>query len=308
MKARRIDLKRLAAIVAVALTLFGAGMFRSADAAPAGAAEWLLNEETQLLDLHNAYRATKGLEPLARDPLLDAVARDWTARMTLSQELEHRPELRELVEDQVTTDWYRIGENVGYGPSINWLHNAFVASPGHEANITGNYNRIGIGASYDGNGDLWVTVNFLDGPDMTTLPVPPLPIGEPADAWIVSAQGDVIALGNAHHYGDMGHVSLNSPIVTMAATNTANGYWLAASDGGIFTFGSATYEGSAGALPLTTPVSGMVPVQSVTPDSNEAGYWIFTYDGLVIAYGGAGAGLVAQAPYGSRAVDAVILG
>jgi uncharacterized protein YkwD len=396
MNAWKMNPKRLAKFVAVSAILLGAGALdavRSVDAAPANAAEWLVNEEEQLLNLHNEYRATQGLPPLVRDPLLDIVARDWTARMTLTQTLEHRPNLRDMVQNQVTTDWHRLGENVGYGPTSNWLHDAFVASPGHEANITGSYNRVGIGAAYDSDGDLWVTVNFLEGPDLTIIPAPPVPPGAPADAWIVSAQGAVTSLGNARHYGDMGHVSLNKPIVTMAptvsgdgywltasdggiftfgdagyhgstgrlvlnkpivgmtptpsgngywlvasdggiftfgdatyygstgnlqlnkpivdmaSTSSGNGYWLVASDGGIFTFGDATFEGSAGGTPLSAAVRGISPTSPVGGDSDaNPGYWIFTEAGLVLAYGAAGTGWVAQAPYGVTAVDAVIFG
>jgi uncharacterized protein YkwD len=284
MNAWKMNPKRLAKFVAVSAILLGAGALdavRSVDAAPANAAEWLVNEEEQLLNLHNEYRATQGLPPLVRDPLLDIVARDWTARMTLTQTLEHRPNLRDMVQNQVTTDWHRLGENVGYGPTSNWLHDAFVASPGHEANITGSYNRVGIGAAYDSDGDLWVTVNFLEGPDLTIIPAPPVPPGAPADAWIVSAQGAVTSLGNARHYGDMGHVSLNKPIVTMAPTVSGDGYWLTASDGGIFTFGDAGYHGSTGRLVLNKPIVGMTP----TPSGN--GYWLVASDGGIFTFGDA---------------------
>src|SRR2546422_7423313 len=39
-------------------------------------------------------------------------------------------------------------------------------------------------------------------------------------------------------------LTLNNPIVGMAATPTGKGYWLVASDGGIFAFGDAVFQGS----------------------------------------------------------------
>ena len=43
-----------------------------------------------------------------------------------------------------------------------------------------------------------------------------------------------------------GSMTLNRPIVGMAATADGKGYWLVASDGGIFDYGDAGFDGSAG--------------------------------------------------------------
>ena len=42
-------------------------------------------------------------------------------------------------------------------------------------------------------------------------------------------------------------LTLNAPIVGMAATPDGGGYWLVAADGGIFSYGDARFYGSAGA-------------------------------------------------------------
>ena len=57
-------------------------------------------------------------------------------------------------------------------------------------------------------------------------------------------------------------MTLNKPVVGMAATPHSDGYWLVASDGGIFTFGDAQFYGSTGAIALNKPVVGM----AATPD------------------------------------------
>ena len=41
--------------------------------------------------------------------------------------------------------WLVVGENVGYAYSVSAVHNAFLNSPAHLANILGDYNRVGIG-------------------------------------------------------------------------------------------------------------------------------------------------------------------
>ncbi|MDA8365802.1 MAG: hypothetical protein M0Z62_02440, partial [Actinomycetota bacterium] len=57
--------------------------------------------------------------------------------------------------------------------------------------------------------------------------------------------------------GSTGALTLNKPIVGMAATPDGKGYWLVASDGGIFAFGDAVFKGSTGALTLNKPIVGM---------------------------------------------------
>jgi hypothetical protein len=52
-------------------------------------------------------------------------------------------------------------------------------------------------------------------------------------------------------------MTLNKPIVGMAATPDGKGYWLVASDGGIFSFGNATFYGSMGGTHLNKPIVGM---------------------------------------------------
>ncbi len=247
--------------------------------APAEASTWQLEAENDLLARHNAHRAANGLGPLVRDPALDAIAREWTAQMASTEVLSHRTDLRAMVESRVTTDWQRIGENVGWGPSSSWLHDAFVDSPGHNANILGQYNRVGVGATLDDDGDLWVTVNFLEGPPITATPS--IPAAEPVDGWMVDAAGVIGVLGDAPHYGDLRGVALNHPIVGMAPTPTGNGYWLTASDGGIFAFGDARFHGSTGNITLNQPIVGMAP----TPTGN--GYWLTASDGGIFAFGDA---------------------
>ncbi len=57
--------------------------------------------------------------------------------------------------------------------------------------------------------------------------------------WLVASDGGIFAFGDAAFYGSTGGMTLNKPIVGMAATPDGQGYWLVASDGGIFAFGDA---------------------------------------------------------------------
>ena len=62
----------------------------------------------------------------------------------------------------------------------------------------------------------------------------------------MASDGGIFSFGDAKFYGSTGAMSLNRPIVGMAATATGRGYWLAGSDGGVFSFGNARPHGSLG--------------------------------------------------------------
>jgi hypothetical protein len=76
-------------------------------------------------------------------------------------------------------------------------------------------------------------------------------------------------------------LTLNQPVVGMAATPDGGGYWLVAADGGVFTFGDARYEGSTGAMHLSRPI------QSMAATADGRGYWLLAADGGVLAFGDA---------------------
>ena len=103
-----------------------------------------------------------------------------------------------------------------------------------------------------------------------------------ADYRMVAADGGIFDFGDATFHGSTGSVSLNRPMVGMAATADGGGYWLVASDGGIFAFGDAGFFGSAGGETLWAPVVGM----AATADGG--GYWEVSADGFVQAFGDAG--------------------
>ena len=56
--------------------------------------------------------------------------------------MSHDPNLVANVA-RVVPDWRRVGENVGVGYDVTQLHNAFMGSSGHRANIMGDYNQVG---------------------------------------------------------------------------------------------------------------------------------------------------------------------
>ena len=98
---------------------------------------------------------------------------------------------------------------------------------------------------------------------------------------MVASDGGIFNFGESSFLGSTGALSLNQPIVGMAATPSGRGYWLVASDGGIFAFGDARFFGSTGGSRLNRPIVGMAP----TPTGQ--GYWLVASDGGIFAFGDA---------------------
>ena len=62
-------------------------------------------------------------------------------------------------------------------------------------------------------------------------------------------------------------MTLNKPVVGMAATPDGKGYWFVASDSGIFAYGDAAVLRLQGGKPLNQPIVGM----AATPDGRGTG-------------------------------------
>ena len=91
----------------------------------------------------NEVRAAEGLAPLATDPVLAAMGQGWAAELAAEGGLRHSALIYEVIDDPA---WTAAGENVGYGPTVDALVDAFVASPSHRENIVNpRYLSVGIG-------------------------------------------------------------------------------------------------------------------------------------------------------------------
>ena len=105
----------------------------------------------------NRIREKLGKGKMDLDPQLSRAARLHSREMKKRDLLYHTPG------DKLTrrvTNWSSLGENVGVGYSVESLQDAFLASPGHRANIlsTG-FKYFGVG-TVEQDGKLWVTVIF----------------------------------------------------------------------------------------------------------------------------------------------------
>ena len=110
----------------------------------------------------NDERRAASLAPLKVYWDLEDDAHLHTERMIDAGEIYHNPNLA----DVTGPVWSRIGENVGVGGNVEMLHRAFMNSPGHRANVLGDFTHVGIGAQRGPTSRLWVTFVFMK----TTVP------------------------------------------------------------------------------------------------------------------------------------------
>jgi hypothetical protein len=103
----------------------------------------------------------------------------------------------------------------------------------------------------------------------------------PGGYYLLGGDGGVFSFGDAQFFGSTGNLTLNAPVVAMAAQSANDGYRFVATDGGIFAYGKASFLGSMGGNPLNKPIVGMATTE------DGAGYWLVSSDGGIFAYGNA---------------------
>src|SRR3954463_9510035 len=108
--------------------------------APAFAASTASMEYQFIADI-NAARQANGMKPYAVAGDLTAVARAHSALMASRHSLYHNPSLTTDV-----SNWQAVGENVGEGPDVGDIHQAFMNSPEHRSNILDHdFIQVGVG-------------------------------------------------------------------------------------------------------------------------------------------------------------------
>ncbi len=124
--------------------------------------------ESSFISAINRERAAAGLPSVAVSGDLTAAARRHSGVMAEAADLHHNPDLGGAV-----GGWRKIGENVGRGPSVDAIHNAFMASPGHRDNILDpDWSQVGVGVVEAGD-TVWVTEMFRD--PLAAEPAPSAP-------------------------------------------------------------------------------------------------------------------------------------
>jgi uncharacterized protein YkwD len=104
----------------------------------------------------NRARVARGLRPLRLHPGLNRLASRWATHMARTGRLEHNPRFA----SQTPGRWTRAGENIAVGYRFVRVTREWMASPGHRANILGDYSHIGIGVVVDRRGRPWYVQSF----------------------------------------------------------------------------------------------------------------------------------------------------
>ncbi|MGH2656415.1 MAG: CAP domain-containing protein [Actinomycetota bacterium] len=141
---------------AAVLTLALATLIGPLAANPAAAAN---SGEKELRTYVNEARDERGARELGMRKFLVRAARRHSRQMASSGQLVHSTDLASYVGSR---SWSIIGENIGYGPSMDVLHDAFMDSPPHRKNqLNRRFRNIGVGMAVGDDGQIWVTVLFL---------------------------------------------------------------------------------------------------------------------------------------------------
>ena len=94
-----------------------------------------------LAALATQARWANGLNGLLRNAAMDAVAANWANQLAASGTLAHNPNYSA----EIPGGWVAAGENVAQGhPSASAMHEGWMSSPGHRANLLGDYTDIGV--------------------------------------------------------------------------------------------------------------------------------------------------------------------
>jgi pyruvate/2-oxoglutarate dehydrogenase complex dihydrolipoamide acyltransferase (E2) component len=176
--------KRLRGLKVMASAVLMISILIAAEASQAIGEGFLIAEENRMTHEVNLHRQAHGAPPLRQDPSLQMVARRQAQRMASAGYIYHNPNLAGEAGGAVP-NWLRVGENVGVGPSVPSVQEAFLASPPHHANIDKEYNMIGLGAVPGSSGRLFFTQNFaLTGgaPAAARAVAPPAPPPPPRRA------------------------------------------------------------------------------------------------------------------------------
>jgi hypothetical protein len=129
-----------------------------------------------LTAMTNADRAANGLRALVTMGDLQSFAQRRAEDMARAGKLWHAEDLGTRF-----SNWKRLGENVGKGPSLSSIERNFMASQTHRDNILfARFSEVGVGVASAGKQNLYVSVVFRE-PGAAAAPAPkPAPALPPA--------------------------------------------------------------------------------------------------------------------------------
>jgi len=242
-------MKRTTRVFGCCLFLLAAGFGMLATAAPASA-EQRTDYGRTYVDQINALRSSLGISSLTFDPELTELAHQHDLVMASQKRLHHAANLG----TGVTSDWRKLGENVGTGNAHADMFNAFVRSPGHYSNIVDpEFTHVGV-ASDVIDGYEWTTQRFMK----VAPPAPPAPkyIAPPVQA-PAPVQAPIIVQAPAAPAAPRAAAPAPAPVapVTMTPATTAPSTTAAPT--------------TAAPVPTTTEAAPVAPSSDATTAPND---------------------------------------
>lgn len=113
-------------------------------------------DQQRAFDLVNQSRAAAGLPALHHDNTAKDKAQAWAEHLAAKGSLSHSN-----LASGMDSGWTALGENVGYGGSIDHVHTQYMNSSGHRANILNKgFTHLGTGVA-QGNGRTYTVQVFV---------------------------------------------------------------------------------------------------------------------------------------------------
>lgn len=104
-------------------------------------------DQSQVLSSLNAARKAHGRTALVTHAQAQTKAQAWAEELARSGGLRHSN-----LSDGISSCWRSLGENVGSGPSVTSVQQAYMNSPRHKDNILSQaWNAVGVGHARRGN-------------------------------------------------------------------------------------------------------------------------------------------------------------
>jgi len=152
---------RLRVLKLFAFVIVSFGAVTVADIGQAIGENFLVPQEDRMRDLVNQVRSGRGVRSLPDNDGLRWMARRQAQAMSAAGYIFHTPNLQGAADAQAMP-WLSLGENVGKGPSVEAVHQAFLSSPGHLSNVVNpTFDAVGVGATADASQQaLYFTQSF----------------------------------------------------------------------------------------------------------------------------------------------------
>lgn len=113
-------------------------------------------QQNEAHTLVNNTRAAHGLRALHMHGTLNNKAQAWAEQLAREGGLRHSN-----LASGAPAGWRALGENVGVGYSIRQVHDAYMNSPSHRANILGNWTHAGYGVATSRDGRTFTVQVFM---------------------------------------------------------------------------------------------------------------------------------------------------